>query len=452
MPPAQSGTARSSVGARLRRLALYAFIGLIVLYVTGAGAGYAWMRYARKNEQITFDQVALLRWRAVRRGVAEQQFAQGKAEWDAKKYQSAYLLYSSAVRNDPDNIAGRLSAARFFTAVGGINLAIGLLEDGLTRSPNNPQLIEQTFELLTTRGRDQRALGLVRRLSGGSSSAPTTLVQMYEVLATLNTAGAPAAARLLAKYPDLRNNHRAAPVVARVMWESQDRLKAIELLAKYVQTESGEYSPWLQLAQWQAAGGMTSSALETARRACTQFPSEFAPRLLVIQLLGQQAAGSAGWQSEIDGFLRDFSALPESVIVLSELAGRMGWVDLARGCYEVGATRIPDLNMLALFYADALGANKKIPEALRLLAQIESQATSASPAFLVGLRQRQVLMASAKGDHDAVRESARRLGSALANDQDTLQGIRERFTKLGLAEAVAELSGPAPAVKNRATR
>jgi hypothetical protein len=448
-----TGPVRQTLGARVRRLALYAFIGVVVLYFAGAGAGYAWMRYMRKNEQVTYWQVAFLRWRAVRIDMAKEQFAQAKKEWDARAFQSAYLLYSTAVRNDPNNIPGRLSAAQFFTAAGAVNMAIGLLEDGLVRSPNNPELIEQTFDLLTTRGRDQRALALAHRLSGSNGAAPTVLIQRYEVLATLNSEGAAAAGRVLAKYPALMNDHKAAPVVSRVLWESQDRFRAIELMANYVKTSPEDYSSWAQLAHWQQAGGMTTDALETARRAVAQFPAEIGPRLLVIELLGQPAPGSAEWQKEIDSYLRAFSARPESIAWLAELAGRFGWLDLARACYETGATKLPDLSMLALYYADALGARGQYADSLRVLAQVESQTTGATANFLVQLRQRQVLIANAQGNRDFVRESARRLGSVIANDQDTLQGVRQRFIKLGINDAVAELSGPvAAAVKTTATR
>src|SRR5262249_13124787 len=151
------------------------------LYVSGALAGFLWMRYGRKNEQITFLQVAFLRWRAVRRGLAAKQLVEAKAQAEAKSYQSAYLLYSSAVRNDPDNIPARLAAGQFFVSVGAINMGIGVLEDGLLRAPGNETLLETTLELLTSRGRDPRALELIRRASAGSPNAPTPLLQGFEV-------------------------------------------------------------------------------------------------------------------------------------------------------------------------------------------------------------------------------------------------------------------------------
>src|SRR5262249_6431610 len=116
VPPSKPGARGRSVKARLKRLALFACLGAVVLYVSGALAGFLWMRYGRKNEQITFLQVAFLRWRAVRRGLAAKQLVEAKAQAEAKSYQSAYLLYSSAVRNDPDNIPARLAAGQFFVS------------------------------------------------------------------------------------------------------------------------------------------------------------------------------------------------------------------------------------------------------------------------------------------------------------------------------------------------
>ena len=255
----------SSLGRRLRRALLLAGAALAALYLLGAFAGYAWMRYGRKNDQITFSQVALLRWRNVRRGVAVQQFAQGEKERAAGNYQAAYLAYVSGVRNDPDNIPGRLAAANLLVEANGLNMAVSLLEDGITRAPDSRPLLDRLFDLLTASGRDQRALDLLRRRPASQfSGANGPLLRTYEILATLNAEGAGPAKALLDRHPELEKNDAAAPVLARVLWESQQKLKAIDLLSRHVAAGTAPYSDHAQLAQWQLAAGLPDKALQTA--------------------------------------------------------------------------------------------------------------------------------------------------------------------------------------------
>ena len=427
---------------KLRKLAVYGALGLGLLYGLGVLAGFAWLHYVRKNDEISLGDLALFRWQSVRRDMAAQKFAKAKVEWEAQKYQAAYLSYSSAVRKDPDNIPGRLSAAAFLRAVGATNMGIAMLEEGLARAPDDRRLIEQTFELLIASGRDRHALDLLHGRYASKLSDPDGLpLQTYEIQATLNAEGAAAAQRLLERHVELQKYPPATPVVSRVLWESQQRLKAIDLLGKFVQTPSGDFASHALLARWQEAGGTPADGVRTAERACARFPQEMAPRVLLIEMLAADSSGPSRWQSAIGSYLRDFSGRPESITLLAELAGRKGWADLARTLYQVGACQQPDLSLLALYYGDALARNSRLVELRQLLEQLETQAPEGNAAFMVQLRQRQVMAAAALGDQGNVREFARRLTTTLRTDPDALEACRRRFLQLGITEAVAELSG-----------
>jgi tetratricopeptide (TPR) repeat protein len=100
--------------------------------------------------------------------------------------------------------------------------------------------------------------------------------------------------------------------------------------------------------------------------------------------------------------------------------------------------------MLAMYYSDALMYQGKFPEAQRILAEIDRQTPDAGN-FSVLLWQREIVAAAACGDHDDAREDAQRVASALRRDPDGLEAIRQRFIKLKIPEAVAELTVTAPA-------
>jgi hypothetical protein len=198
---------------------------------------------------------------------------------------------------------------------------------------------------------------------------------------------------------------------------------------------------YAQLAKWQAAGGLSGDALQTAKKACGQFPRDFAPRILTIEMTAEaQTLGSPECQKEIESYLIDFGGRPEAITMLANLAGEKGWVGLARVLYVVSAGRQPNLGDLALSYADALAKDAQLSDAQRVLTEIEGQTDDANVGFQRTLRRRQIEVAAARGDHDGAREYARRLMAVSGGDTDAIETFRRRFVKLGISEAVSELT------------
>lgn len=428
-------------GGWVKRLLLYVLAGLLALYLGGATAGFLFVRYVRKNQSITFLDVALLRWREVRRGMAAQQFAKAQAEWNAGNYQVAFLAFNFAVNNDPANIPGRLNAARFLQAAGSVPMALSTLEAGLVRAPDDAQLIERTFDLLLGTGRDQRALELLRQRPASAFSGPRgVLLRMYELEATLNQGDIAVAKKLLEQHPEVAKLDRARPVVARLLWESKERLRAIELLADHVRNRPADSGACVQLAQWQIAAGMTDDAVRTAEMAAAKSPGDLALRVLVLEALAARTSRGNEWNVALVSYLKEFGDRPEALRQLAVLAGRQGWVDIARAVYDLGALREPDVSGLALGYCDALTRRSRFREAQQVLAQVEAQALDGSAPLMIQLRMRQVLVAAALADKAAVREFARRLAAAVRNDSGMREVLRRTFQKAGIAEAVAELS------------
>jgi thioredoxin-like negative regulator of GroEL len=421
-----------------RRTAVVAGLGVFLVYVLFVVTGFVWVNFGLKNRHITFAQVALFRWKEVRRDMAVQQLAQAQAAWNAKDPSAAYLAFTSAVRNDPNNVEARCQAARFFVAVGAPKDAISLLEAGLDLAPTDRQLMTQLLAILTTEGRDARALELLHgryatQLAGSRDAALPT----YEVLATLNAQGADAAKQLLKKYPAIQENSESAPVVARVLWESGDRLKAMDVLAEYLRGGRGDVAPYALLATWQTASGMSSDARQTAERACARFPNEIPPRIALIDVL---PVDSPEWRRAVEAYLNDFGNRAESIPSLADLAGRRGWVGLARTLYAVGASRLANLHLLAMAYSDALARNSQFPQARQVLAQLEAQTADNDSHIGPLLRNRQIVIAAALGDHEGTREFARRLATALRGDPGAIELQRRRFAQLRIPEAVDELS------------
>lgn len=435
-----------TLAGRLRRVALWVAGGLVVIYLLGAYAGYAWVHFVRKNEDISFLQVATLRWREVRREMATQQFAKAQKDWDAGKTQEAYLAFVTAMRNDPDNVAGRQVAARFLSTVGGPNMAATVLEEGLARSPENRALLQQLFELLIRSGRGRHALDLLHRRSASSMAGRNAdLLHLYELQATLDTEGAGAARRLLDSHPELEQDTAALPTIARIYWETRERTRAMGLAAKYLRLEPGVFAVYSQLAGWQKQAGLTTEALQTADAAVAQFPHDLLARLLHVEMVATLSYPGTTWREAVAGYLREFGNAPGGLVALADLCGRSGWPQLARDLYLVGGTRQADLRLLACAYSDALVRVNRLQEARLILEELDRQSADTSLPFLVLLWQREVLVLSALHDTDATREAARHLATALRGDPDALENIRSRFAKLGLTAAVAEFSNPAPA-------
>ena len=447
LPPRPRASARAGWWLRARRITVTVAVVLAVLYGLIVVSGYAWLHFVVKNDRVGFLDVALLRWHRVRRATAVEQFAEAQRDWGKGDYQAAYLAFISGVRNDPDNIDGRLAAARFLAAAGAVNQEVTLLEEGLARAPDDARLIDATFTLLTSIGRDRHALELLHQRYAGKLTGPNgALLRTAEVLATLDADGAAAAGALLDKYPDLRTNADSAPTVSRVLWENHSRSEAIDLLGAYVRAHPTTFTARAQLAQWQVAGGLVDDAVQTVRAACAESPKDPAPRVLLIDVLASaDALDSPPWRQAVEAYLKDFGDQPVGIALLANLAGQRGWTGLAQALYLVGANRQPDVGGLALYYSDALFHARRPADARQILADIETQIGGGNTTFFRQLRQRQVEVAAAMGDADGVRNYARRLAALMADDPDARAAVRQRFAREGIAEAAAELAGASPA-------
>lgn len=441
------------MGDRLGQLAMLGALVLGLLYAGGVAAGYFWLSHIRKLEQVSVGDVAFFRVRNVRRAMAVQQFALAQTEWDAKNYQAAYVAFSTGLRQDPDNIPGRLAAANFFRAVGAANLGQAILEEGLANSPGDQRLIGSTFNLLLGAGHDRHALELLHKIYQPDFLGPNELLlQTYELQATLGAEGPVAARRLLAQHADLNAHSLAVPVVARVLWASSERSKAISLLGDYLRVAPAVFADYYELATWQAAVNQPEAAIRTAEQACVKFPADLAPRVLLIEAHAAAATDGRPRSAEIESYLRNYSSWPEAIPRLAALAANHGWVDLARILYDLGAVRQSNLAVLALYYSDALARHGRFSEVQATLVEIEDQMPeNAAAPFLLQLRQRQIIAAGALGQTAAVHDLTRRLGSLLGNDPDGLEIYRRLFLRLKLPDAVAELT-PHVAVKPAAQK
>jgi len=428
-------------GGRFVRISL---IVVVLLYLLLVGAAYGWFHVIRGNAQVRFLDVALFRVRQLRHAIAEQQFTSAREELGKKNYRAAYLAFATAIRKDPDNVPGRIEAAEFFRALGSVKMEISTLEEGLARTPGNTALANRTFALLTATGRDRNALDLMHRLYGDNASGESApLVETYRILATLNIGDEEKARVMLADHPEIRRYALAQWALADVLWKSKEKLAAIEILAVSISKGTVDYQEYAKLAQWEELGGLADDAVATARKACSRFPGEVAPRVLLIEMLANQSPSSPDVQKEAQSFLKESKGQVEAVAALAELAGRKGWVDLERSLYLAAANRQPEMRMLALFAADALAASSRTEEELQVLKQVEAQSEDANPAFAVQLRRREVMAAGVRGDHDALRENSRFLAAAVqASDPDSLETYRRLFVRLGYKEAAAAFPNP----------
>jgi hypothetical protein len=437
------GAARPHDGA-VNRIVAFIIAGLVALYALAVLGAYSWIHFVRKGDQVGLMDVAFFRVSQVRHAMAGQQFIQAKQDWEKRDYRAAYVAYVSALRRDPDNVAGRLEAADFFASIGSVKLEVTILQEGLTRSPEDGVLAKRTLELLTSTGRDRSALDLIAKLYGDSPRgdiAPTVII--YRTLAMLNTGDEAGAKTVLSEHPEVRQCQTSVPALANILWRSGDRLEAMRTLSRDLAAEPEPFAAYSQLAGWQATGGMNDDAVATAKEGRSRFPNEIGARILLIEMLSAQMPGSTELKSEIDSFIRDSGGRPEALGVLAELAGRKGWIDLDRNLYLVSANRQADLRISGLLYSDALAVNNRSEDQRAVLEQVEAQSEHGNAALAVQLRRREVIAAAALGDRDAVREKARYLSAALLkSDPDSMDAYRRLFEKLGIKDAATAFPVP----------
>lgn len=430
----------------MRRVLIIALAGCVGLYITGALAGFLFVRYVRKNEYIGFMDVALLRWGEVRKTMAAQQLLKAREDAKAGDLQSAFLAYNFAVGGNPDDVEGRLEAVEFLKSIGSFPLAVSMLEGGLARRPDDPRLIDATFSSLLSGGRDVRALELLSRRASPTKEDPNRLrLLRYHLTALLNSGQDREALQLLSANADLETDPLSQVIVARIRWQNQERLRALELLSRHVQKSDASLPDFAQLMSWQLLASLGDDAIATARSAVQRFDGRVEAHLMLVEATGVHRPNSREWSDATLDFLRRFGEQPKALIDLGGLSARRGWIEMARTVYELSALRVNQLGMFAFFYSDALVKNGRFREANAILAQVETQSAEANPVFVGQLRHRQVIVAAALGDMVAARDHARRLAALLRNNPDSLDVSRRHFQQLGLAVAVAELTARGPA-------
>ncbi len=422
------------------RFLLVGFAGLVVAYAIGVGAGYIWLQKVKNFPQVGVLDVALLRWRSIRRDISKEQFATAEKDWREGLSQPAFLSFVTAMRNDPDNTEGRIRAADFLVATGGSGRACDTLVEGVKRSSRTEALIKKTLDVMTTSGRDRQALALIHgELANELSGQYGPLLRAYEVLATLNIDGIAAAKTLLDQHPEAIRYPGSAHTRAQIIWESHERMRAIDILSQAVAANKTVYANYALLAQYQEAAGMAGDARDTAVAAVTNLPTEMGAHILLIAVLDPRNGQDAKvWDTAIKDFIARFGDSPGGLAALAEVASRKGWSEFVRGLYEVQLTRGKEVRLIALYYADSLVARGQLQGASLVLKDLALQYPDRGPLTVL-LWQRQAEVASALGAVDDARDFARRLGSALSQEPDRLLLLRRRFEHLGYKEAAAEL-------------
>lgn len=429
----------SSRTLRPRRVVLLTLSALCLVYGLFVTTGYAWLSYGLKNKNVTFLEVALFRWKAIRRDMAAQQLREAELARKKGEKAAAYAAFSSALRNDPGNSEIRRTLAGFLRSSGASKMAVTCLEDGLESGINDPRFVADLLETLLENGSEERVLELVRgRLAKGCAPEVRALLPKYELQATLSTEGAPAAKALMEKQGStLSADPDSSPIVACVLWASRDRLAAIDLLSSYLQKGRGNIRDFSLLAGWQQEGGMATAARETAQAACARYPADAAARIILLDVL---QFGSRDWGAALQSYVSEFGASPQALLQLSEQAARRGWSGLAYALYSAGSARFANLAPLALCYAEALMATGRFGQARAALEQIDLQLPDNNQPLFARLRERQIVTAAALGDREGAREYARRLGNLLRGNDRLLRAKQRQFERLRIPEASEELA------------
>jgi hypothetical protein len=121
-----------------------------------------------------------------------------------------------------------------------------------------------------------------------------------------------AANALLARHPEVASFPRAVPVIARVLWESKQRLKAIETLSRHLRTGPETFEPYAQLAQWQLTSEMADDAVRTAEAAIARFPTDLAPRVLLVEAQGVRTNRGREFAAVVETYLKEQGAKPDA--------------------------------------------------------------------------------------------------------------------------------------------
>ena len=365
----------------------------LAFYISAATALWGYYSIHRAIPGVEWIDVALPpRFARVQQAISTYYFSEAKKAWAKGDYLKAVVTAKAAIIKAPGNLDARLFLAECWRTSGRYDQAIHTLREGIPYSAADPRLQDALVNYCVATNHFTDLLAILRtelpakgiRLLDGSNKG----LEIAEVRAVLDTAGATEADKTASGHPNLTADPDAAPLLAQIDWQLGRKTQALERLR--AARDLAPANPAIQDAYIQTAVDMNLN--DEARTAAMSF-LRTSPALLTAQLRFLDVYGSRQGDDEKAWVAISMATLvrnrhdPVSLAKLGSLAGSKGWSDLAFLLYENSLQENFTGFPFALYYAASLikSGNVKLADSVLRDLSIRNAAQVNSASYLTAM-------------------------------------------------------------------
>lgn len=297
-----------------------------------AGAAWAFVKYKRGITTASYLDIAFypLRHRHYRATLSEHAYKMAQKQLEQGAWPQAVTSLRTALANNPANLPARRDLATTFHQIGRADMALTLLEAGLTDGKTDPEFLRLYFRLLVLDKRGAQAWTLGKSLLPAQPDASSLHRELGLMLVNLGIdLGHYTESQALLTQWKLDASAEGQHALARIENASGHRAEAIRRLELWLRLHPDDERTGLLLVQLYRAADRLDEARRLALNRVMRHPDSPGARVDLISLYHQSGEIGA-YQRERDEFLQRFGHDERALLLLATTASQINDPSLAR--------------------------------------------------------------------------------------------------------------------------
>jgi len=304
----------------------------VLVYVTGVGAVFGFVRYSRGVEGVRFVDLLLPpRWRNYQIARGNQYLATAKHLAAQRMLREALLYARTGLAKAPANREGRLLLFELWLAIGRLDEARRTLLDGVVFHANDPIFLRPLLTFLLHQQEDGCVVDLARQCLPhvGVATEQAHLLAFAATMASFHRGNFDQAEDFLRGATGLAASRDGRLLLAKIGWDRGDQQLALMQLRGLAAELPNDWEVQRELVSHLRHHGLQDEARRSGLSFHLAFPDQPPARIELLRAYrltndGERAA------REVEAFLRDFPDDLAAGLALADFAASAGDVVLVR--------------------------------------------------------------------------------------------------------------------------
>jgi tetratricopeptide (TPR) repeat protein len=338
------------------RVVAWSLLLFFTLWLGGASALFAFVKYKRGFTDVRFSHLVFLPWKLddYRRSKGEFLLKRGLAAAEAQQWADALYALRAALPYAPGHEEARMIVTRVYLMAGRGDLAQAVLVEGLAHHRDQVDYLRTVLGFLFMQQADEVVVDLTRALEaqGSNNEIFRRILMTARGYGYFNRGRYAEAERVFAE-AGLNDTAEARFVNARIAWERGRRDEAIARLRELNEQAGGDAEIHRTLVFFLKEAGRKAELRRIGLTAQLARPE--APQGYLDFIEGALASGDEGAAATAAGeFLERFSGEARALLQLAERGAAAGRPEMVRGVVErLPAEKVDDVAAATLLLAEA---------------------------------------------------------------------------------------------------